>query len=820
MKNFALNGVVAAATGFLLVIAAPASAAEHAWSPIQPSGGMARQFFIVGDDLWMNAGAALKSPDFGDSWIVQPQVPAGAKFAVSPHDSSRVFRMAQSKIHRSLDGGDTWSTIELPTTAVFGDFIVDIAFDQSDALTAYAAVQNVGIHVTVDGGDSWSVSPTQPVPTPELVSLVSDPHHPGVLYAGVRNAGIFKSTNSGASWTAVNTGHPLTWVDLIVFDPATPDVVFAGSGSAYVIYRSVNGGASWNAVTTGLPPNGLTPSAIEPGDEPGEFYATFDGDSALGPGARIFRSIDGGVTWAGLTPPVAARGPQTTAVFVDPAVSDRLVMGTRIGNFSSTDDGATWVWSNVGFNQAVVTGFAFGKEAGEIFVSSRLAGVLRTDDAGASWNHLNAGIEKADFVGIAVSPHDHQQVIATNFYGPFVSNDGGSSWDSTDYPNMVFNAIAFDPMSASTAYAIADGGSTLLRTMDGGVTWMDFPTGVGAVSSDVATKLVTSAITPGLLYFNHFHGIFKSSDGGETWAPANGNLPAATTRTVALGPDDVVYASFGGTVLGAYKSTDGAATWEQVWLGTPLDGGSLRALAFDPRDPQRMLATIGIYVYGSIDGGSNWIPLHDGVDTKLQYPNSLAFDPWVEGRYFLASGTSGTDGVLQVYSGGIAVDLDVSADAAITSVEIGETLDIEFSVSNLAGFPAETATLVVTTPDQFTLTNATLAGATCVEEGSTLECALPTVAMDAILTGTVTLTAEIAGTGSVTIAVDAHESDVDEANNAASKSVTATNPATTTPPPTTGGDPVASGGGGGSFSWLWLLALLLPVPARVMRRIG
>lgn len=788
-----------------VLMSAPSYSGENEWSQIRPTGGLARAFIEVGDELWMDThGAVLKSDNAGESWIEQPQVPDAFNLVVSPHDPDLFYRGGWSEIHRSIDGGVTWTTTELPTTAVFGDWVVGIAFDQADPMSAYAAVQNVGIYATDNGGATWALLPAQPASL-RFQSLFADPHNPGVFYLGVQEDGVYKTTDWGASWNAMNTGLPLRYIDIITFDPTTPNTVFVGSDGDYEIYRSLDGGASWAELTGGLPSNGLTPSAIEPGNAPDEFYATFDSTTALGSGARAFKSVDGGDNWTGLTPPVAARGPQTTAIYVDPATAGRLIIGTRIGNFVSLDDGATWTWSNDGFNRTDITDFAFGADAGELYVSSSLGGVLQTLDTGASWTHLNSGIEEPHFQAIAVNPHNAEHIIATNFDGPFVSNDGGTTWDSFDYSNMVVHALTFDSFDASTAYAVADGGSTLLRTMDGGVSWADFPTGASFVGSAIPTKIVASELTPGLLYKNHHDGVFKSVDGGETWNLANGNLPAETAFTVALHPDDTVFASFG---MDSYRSDDGGETWEQVWTTTEAGNGQLLSLAFDSRDPLRMLAATRTSVLGSIDGGTNWHDLDAGVVGDLIFVNSIAFDPVVERRYFMNSNTSSDDGVLMVYSGGIAVDLEASMTRTPSSVEVGETVSVEFSVSNLAGDPAEAAAFTMTIPSAFELTSWTFANATCDANGLTLECTLPTLAVDAVTSGTATLTSTSAGNGSVVIAVESTvEPDNDTTNDSKSESLSATNPATN-PPPTT--SPPESGGGGGrtglGFALLCLLA--------------
>lgn len=785
-----------------------AHAGDRTWTAIPPSGGVANGFVSTGGDLWMyqaGVGSALKSTDGGATWQVQTQVPAGGQIVVSPHDAQFMYRGGQSKIHRSTDGGATWSTFELPTSNVFGDFVKGIAFHHGDPAIAYASVQDVGVFTTVDAGVSWSLMPTQP-PSKAVVSIASDPHDSAVLYLGILNDMLYRSGDNGATWNAV-PAVPLGTADVIAFDPLVPGRVLVGADSSASVYRSVDSGASWTKLTGGLPSSGVTTSSIVPGDEPDEFYITFDSGDHSGTGQRAFKSTDGGVTWTGLTSPTAARGPQTTAIYVDPNIAGRLVLGTRIGNFISTDDGATWDWSNEGFRQTGISAFDFGNDPGEIVVASRLGGLLRTDDAGATWTHMNDGIDNPDFVGVAVSPHDAQHLIATDFYGPYASTDGGNTWTVTNYPNMVVHALTISPHDGNVAYAISDGGTTLLKTTDGGLTWSPFATGSTNVSSGIPTKIVASTQTAGLLYFNHHSGLYKSTDGGQTWVSVSGDFPGAPVWEVALAPDDTVYAYYGG-VPGIKRSTDGGATWETAWSGIPISGA--RTIAFDPRTPERILVANGVAVVGSVDGGKDWVDLTDGIDTSKQSVVKIAFDPHVEGRYFFAhGGANGTDATLYVYEGGIAVDTIASATADASSVHVDEAVTVEFSVSNLAGYTAAAGgSFTVEAPSTFELTEWQFTDATCTTSGTTLTCTLPAVAVDADFSGTVTLTGATVGTGSVKVTVTPIEHDIDSTNNTVTVGVNviadASNPPSTPNPPA----PPAESGGGGHAGWLLLIGVL------------
>ena len=108
-------------------------------------------------------------------------------------------------------------------------------------------------------------------------------------------------------------------------------------------------------------------------------------------------------------------------------------------------------------------------------------------------------------------------------------------------------------------------------------------------------------------------GVFKSSNGGQSWAAANGGLdgaPSIVVNALAIGPGSpaVVYA---GTSGGVFKTTNGAASWTSINAG--LSGLAARVITVDPSAPATVYIGVDDNVnyldYGvfkSTDGGATW----------------------------------------------------------------------------------------------------------------------------------------------------------------------------------------------------------------------
>ncbi|MCP4738255.1 MAG: sialidase, partial [Bosea sp.] len=117
-------------------------------------------------------------------------------------------------------------------------------------------------------------------------------------------------------------------------------------------------------------------------------------------------------------------------------------------------------------------------------------------------------------------------------------------------------------------------------------------------------------------------GIFKTTDGGAHWQPIFDHQPAASIGSLAVAPSDpnVVWAGTGETFIranvsignGIYKSTDGGETWRHMGLKAT---GRIGRVIVHPTDPDVVYAAALGHCYGpqpergvyrTTDGGENW----------------------------------------------------------------------------------------------------------------------------------------------------------------------------------------------------------------------
>ncbi|MDE3154867.1 MAG: glycosyl hydrolase [Acidobacteriota bacterium] len=283
----------------------------------------------------------------------------------------------------------------------------------------------------------------------------------------------------------------------------------------------------------------------------------------------------------------------------------------------------------------------------------------------------------------SVGPYVGGRVVAVtgvaqepNVY--YMGSTGGGVWKSTDYgihwtnvsdkyfDNSNIGAIAVAPSDPKVIY-VGTGepdirntmltGDGMYKSTDAGKTWKK----IGLADTHVISRIVVDPNNPEVVYVaamghvfadNAERGVFKSTDGGQTWKKILYVDEKTGAIDLVMDPanPDTLYAamwqafrthwtfSSGGPGSGIYKTTDGGAKWTNVTHATGLPTGIFGrvGLAIAPSNPSVMYAIIQAHykdqaggLFRSADGGKSWTMVNNSMDLTQRafYYSTVYVDP-------------------------------------------------------------------------------------------------------------------------------------------------------------------------------------------------
>jgi len=327
-------------------------------------------------------------------------------------------------------------------------------------------------------------------------------------------------------------------------------------------------------------------------------------------GAGMFYSRDGGEVWTQsvMKVPVPPWGPwiRVRAVAASPFKKGVVLAGSDAGLYRSDDNGARWEHVPTPADGPYIHIWALTwhpDEPDTIFMGIAPAAIYRSKDAGKSWQVLPTPVDPRCAVGsthitsIVIDPRDHRKIwAAVEASGILFSEDGGDSWVHLPQPGPRVQNIDIHGV------AVLPSGKLLATTPDGVWTSTDeghsyslhkfpiqWPPEPAAVAVDVETYcrgIAQKADDPNTIFVatgdyvpGKVGGIQRSTDGGESWTPAELSVTPNSTvylfATNKANPDRVVAASNYGYV---YVSEDAGKHWTK----TPREFGEVRGLAWLP----------------------------------------------------------------------------------------------------------------------------------------------------------------------------------------------------------------------------------------------
>ena len=374
-----------------------------------------------------------------------------------------------------------------------GGRVVAVTGDPVNKFTFYQGTTGGGVWKTEDGGLNWANVSDGFFKTGSVGAIAVAPSNPNVVYVGMGEAcfrgnasygdGIYKSTDAGKTWTHLGL-EATRQVGRLQVDPTNPDIAYvAALGDAWGpnpdrgVFRTRDGGGTWQKVLFRNENAGAIDIVLDPGNPKILYATTLElrrypwGFRSAGPGTAIYKSTDGGDTWADLSSkaglPQGDKG--RIGIALAPSRPNRVwaiidAAGVDQGIYRSDDGGETWTHLT---DNADLTQRPWYYH--HIFADPKNPDVLwalnvdlwKSTDGGTNFQEVS--VPHGDNHDLWIDPQDPQRMIEANDGGATVTFNGGKSWSTIlNQPTAQLYHVAADNQVPYRVYAAQQDNTTIL----------------------------------------------------------------------------------------------------------------------------------------------------------------------------------------------------------------------------------------------------------------------------------------------------------------------------------------------------------------------
>ncbi len=397
-----------------------------------------------------------------------------------------------------------------------GGRVTTVAGTTSDTRVYYMGATGGGVWKTTNAGGSWENVSDKFFKTGSVGALAVAPSDPNVVVAGMGESpfrgvasshgdGVYISKDAGKTWTNMGLENSRQ-ISTVHIHPTDPDVVWvAVQGSPWApteergVYKTTDGGKTWNRTLFVDETTGVIDLTIDMNNPRILYAAMWDTDRepwlirSGGPGSAIWKSVDGGETWAktgkGLPEEMGKIGVVASAAKSD-LVWAIVEASEKGGLYKSTDGGENWVHVN-GDRRLHARSwyymhiFADPEDENTVFVLN--APFMKSIDGGKSFAQVS--VPHGDTHDLWINPDNTDIMVNANDGGGTVSLDGAQSWSTVyNQPTTQIYRLNADNRFAYKLYGGQQDNSTVAitsRAPDGSIGLEDFHAVAGCESGFV-----------------------------------------------------------------------------------------------------------------------------------------------------------------------------------------------------------------------------------------------------------------------------------------------------------------------------------------------
>jgi photosystem II stability/assembly factor-like uncharacterized protein len=560
--------------------------------------------------LWNPGGerGLYKTTDGGKSWkavltisentgvtdvVLDPSNP-DVLYAAAYQRRRHVFTLInggpESAIHKSTDGGATWTKLStgLPKEQMGR---IGLAISPASPKTVYAIIEasrkTGGFFRSRDGGGNWEkMSSYLPTSPQYYMELFVDPNHPDRVYS--IDTYLSVTDDGGKTFRRVDqkvmhVDHHVVWID-----PANSDHLLAGNDGG--LYETWDLGTNWE-FKQNLP---VTQFYRISADDAQPFYHVYGGTQdnfSLGGPSRTntahgIANTDWYVTIGGDGFRSIPDPADQNIIYAESQNGGLARFDKRTGEALDIQPQPTGTMAPLRFNwdsALIVSPHASQR----LYFGAQY--LFRSDDRGSTWKPVSGDLTRnlnrntLPVMGRVWGIDAVAKNASTSFYGNIVS-------------------LSESPLKDGLLYVGTDDG-LIQVTEDAGQHWRKLEKFAGVPEMTYVSALQASAHDANTVYAafdNHKRGdykpyLFVSTDRGITWKAINANLPATGT-TYSVAEDNVdPKLLFAGTEQGLWFSQNGGGNWIQLKGGFPTI--AVRDLWIQKRRNDLVVGTFGRGIY-------------------------------------------------------------------------------------------------------------------------------------------------------------------------------------------------------------------------------
>lgn len=537
----------------------------------------------------------------------------GALYAATVGGVGAVGQAASAGLYRSNDGGETW-------TRIVAGKVVDVEINPAVVGEIVVSVMGEGVSIYDEATSTLTpVALPASVPTTDRIELARGKTNPSLMYLGTTKT-LLQSADAGRTWTDI-PGAPSDycgaqcWYDNVVeVDPTADDTLFLGGGTCSVRRVHVSAGGPADVDIVSLPNHKAdcddewTTAFVHPDahaivfdpSHPQSFFVASDGGLAV--------TDDRGEHWDRRN--VGIGSLQFYRLCAEKTDSQSLAGGLQ--------DNGTAMLNPIPWSTAWIP--VYGGDGGACMlnlkdpvrahryalVSSQNGNIVGVDEDGEGVIAFSAKKlhETASFVTLLEQHPTKPEVVYTATTRLYESKDSGraGTWHALSEP-LGAAVTAIGVAGDGQTFYVATAKPEILATHDGGMSWSNI------VQPPLPNRRITSIsvhpINPLVAYvaYSGFNlvtpetpgHVFRTLDGGITWARFDGNLGIdLPVNRLRLHPSNsnIVYLA---TDLGVTATIDGGNTWGV--LGNAQSHAAAFDLVFHAQDSKLFVGTHGRGVF-------------------------------------------------------------------------------------------------------------------------------------------------------------------------------------------------------------------------------